>query len=126
MQARRIWPLALMLVSGLAFGAVGGGDTTADKPGAETSSTDPARVRELGNDICVGAVDVTAQLGEAFRQLSMEVLPKLVQTTQQLAVDLQPTMEQLGDRMQEVKQQLQQAKRNLERGLFDPPPKQDR
>lgn len=137
----------LLLVSGGAFAAIGDGkavvlekpsqvhqtaarqtDPVQSPPPAAKSNDeaksndnagvrDPADVRAAGTKACEQAVNAAASIGETFTQLSSEVLPKVMQTGEEFARQVEPTVRQFEPVMREFAERMRELARQMEQSF---------
>lgn len=136
-----------MLVSAGAFAAIGDGKAVVlEKPSqvhqTAAKQTDPAQsppaaksndeaksndnvgvrdpaadVRAVGTKACEQAVNAAASIGETFTQLSSEVLPKMMQTGEEFARQVEPTVRQFEPVMREFAERMRELARQMEQSF---------
>lgn len=141
MQSKKQIPIALTLVlaSGGAFAAIGDGkavvlekpaqvhqtaakvsEPTQPQPEAKAASPAPS-VREAGANVCEEAMSAAALMSETFMQFSNEILPKVLQTGEEFARQMEPTVRQLEPTMREFAERLQEVARQMEQSFRERP-----
>lgn len=128
----------LMLVSGGAFAAIGDGKAVVlEKPSQvhqtvakqtepvqsppEAKSDDAASTREASTKACEQAISAAASMSEKVAQLSNEILPKVMQTGEEFARQVEPTVRQFEPVMREFADRLRDLALQMERSLREPP-----
>lgn len=71
---------------------------------------DAARLRQAGEKACVQAMDLAAVMGEKFRQMSAEMPRLMLETRDEIAREMAPTLRSLADRLGEMARQLERGR----------------
>jgi hypothetical protein len=138
MQQRKQIPLLLMLmfVSSGVYAAIGDGKAVvlekptqvhqtvakeAQSPPAakapEIKTDDTVNVREAGMKACEQAASAAALMSETLAQLNNEILPKVMQTGEEFARQVEPTLRQLEPTMREFADRMREIAQEMGRSL---------
>lgn len=129
MHFQRLLTLALVLLfsSVAAHAAIGDGQLAVLKkpvnaqPRPEPKVDDAVTARDTGEKACQQAVDAATVMSEKVRQVSNEIVPLMVQTGQEFAHRMEPTLRELEPKMRELAERLRDVARQMEQSLAQPP-----